>query len=97
MARVRNFKSSRQDLAGEKFFTLWVHHLVSMMETQMAAHLVTVSLMVMSPSLFTPAWSVDLTLVEWVHPLQLLQVPYLPPIHSFEIDSSGFGMIDVSS
>ena len=58
MARVRIFKSSRQDLAGEKFFTLWVHHLVSTMVTQMAAHLVTVCLMVMSPSLSILAWSV---------------------------------------
>ena len=41
-ARVWIFKSFGQDLAGEKFFTLWVHHLVSTMETQMAAHLVTV-------------------------------------------------------
>ena len=71
MARVQIFMSSGQDLAGEKFFTLWVHHLVSAMETQMAAHLVMVSLMVMSPSLSIPAWSMDLTLVEWV---QLLQV-----------------------
>ena len=60
-ASVQIFKSSRQDLAGEKFFTLRVHHPVLEMETQMAAHLVTVSLMVMSPSLSTPAWSVALT------------------------------------
>ena len=57
-ARVRIFKSFGHDLAGEKFFTLRVHHLVSTMETQMAAHLVTVSLMVMSPSLSIPAWYV---------------------------------------
>ena len=49
-ARVRIFKSSGQDLAGEKFFTLRVHHPISTMETQMAAHLVTVSLMMMLPS-----------------------------------------------
>ena len=61
MARVWIFKSSGQDLAGENFYTLWVHHPVLTMETQMAAHLVTVSLMVMSPSLFIAAWSVDLT------------------------------------
>ena len=61
MARVQIFEFSEQDLAGEKFFTLCVHHLVSTMETKMAAHLVTVSLMVVSPSLSIPAWSVDLT------------------------------------
>ena len=47
--RVQIFKSSGQDLAGEKFFTLQVHHPVSTMETQMAAYLVTVSLMMMLP------------------------------------------------
>ena len=93
-AKVWIFKSSRQDLAGEKFFTLRVHHPISTMETQMAAHLVTVSLMVMSPSLSIPAWSVDVTLAEWV---QLLQVPHLPPNFSLGIDSFGFRMIDVSS
>ena len=56
-----------------------------------------VTLVTMLPSPSTPAWSMDLTLAERVHLLQLLQVPYLPPIHSLEIDSSGFGMIDVSS
>ena len=61
----------------------------------MIAPLVTLVTMLPSPS--TPAWSMDLTLAERVHLLQLLQVPYLPPIHSLEIDSSGFGMIDVSS
>ena len=61
MTRVQIFKSSGQDLARETFFTLRVHHPVSTMETQMAAHLVTVSLMVMSPSLSIPAWSVGLT------------------------------------
>ena len=64
MARVQIFKSSGQDLAREKSFTLWVHHLVSTMETQMVAHLVMVSLMVMSPSLSISAWSVGLTWVE---------------------------------
>ena len=54
-ARVWIFKSSRQDLAREKFFTIRVHHPVSTMETQMTVHLVTVSLMVMSPSLSIPA------------------------------------------
>ena len=63
----------------------------------MAAHLVMVTLMIMSSFLSTPAWTVDLILVERVYLLQLLQVPYLPPIHSLEIDSSDFGMIDVSS
>ena len=61
----------------------------------MITPLVTLVMMLSSPS--TPAWSVVLTFVEQVHLLQLLQVPYLPPIHSLEIDSSGFGMIDVSS
>jgi len=61
MAKVWIFKSSKQDLVGEKLFTLWVHHPVSTMETQMAAHLVTMSLMVMSPSLSVPAWYVGLT------------------------------------
>ena len=60
-ARVQNFKSSGQDFTGEKPFILQVHHPVSAMETQMAAYLVTVSLMVMSPSLSIPTWSVDLT------------------------------------
>ena len=60
IAKVRIFKSSRQDLAGEKFFTLRVHHPVSTMEAQMATHLVTVSVMVMSPSLSIPPWFVDL-------------------------------------
>ena len=60
-ARVWIFKSFGQDLAGEKSFTLRVHHPVLEIETQMAAHLMTVSLMVMSPSLSIPAWSVGLT------------------------------------
>ena len=54
MTRVWIFESSRQDLAGEKSFTLRVHHPVSTMETQMAAHLATVSLMVMLPSSAKP-------------------------------------------
>ena len=41
MARVQIFESSGQDLAGEKSFTLRVHHSVSVMETQMATHLMT--------------------------------------------------------
>ena len=61
----------------------------------MVASLVT--LVTMLPFLSILAWSVDLTLAEQVHPLQLLQVPYLPPIHSLKIDSFGFRMIDVSS
>ena len=48
-ARVRIFKSSGQDLVGEESFTFRVHHLVSAMETQMAAYLMTVSLMMMLP------------------------------------------------
>ena len=94
MARVQILKSFGQDLAGEESFTFRVHHLVLGMETLMIASLVTLVMMLPSPS--TPAWSMVLTLVERVHLLQLLQVPYLPPIHSLEIDSSGFGMIDVS-
>ena len=50
MARVQIFKSSRQDSAREEFFTFWVHHSVSAMETQMTAYLVIVSLMMMLPS-----------------------------------------------
>ena len=61
----------------------------------MIAPLVTLVMMLPFPSAL--AWSMDLTLAERVHLLQLLQVPYLSPIHSLEIDSSGFGMIDVSS
>ena len=82
-------------MAGEESFTFSVHHPVSRMETLMIAPLVTLVMMLPSPS--TPAWSVDLTLAEGVHLLQLLQVSYLPPIHSLEIDSFGFRMIDVSS
>ena len=73
MARVWIFKSSGQDLAGEESFTLWVHHLVLRMETLMIAPLVTQVMMLSFLSL--PAWSVDLTLAERVHLLQLLQVP----------------------
>ena len=94
-ARVWIFKSSRQDLAREESFTFRVHRPVPAMETLMIAPLVTLVTMLPSPS--TPSWSVDLTLAERVHLLQLLQVPYLPPIHSLEIDSSRFKMIDVSS
>ena len=94
-ARVQIFKSSGQDLVGEESFNSWVHHPIPTMETLMIAPLVTLVTMLPSPS--TPARSMDLTLAEWVHLLQLLQVPYLPPIHSLEIDSFGFEMIDVSS
>ena len=52
--RVWIFKSSGQDLTGEKSFMPWVHHPVSAVETQMAAHLVMVTLMMMSPFLSTP-------------------------------------------
>ena len=95
MARVQIFKSSRQDKAREESFTFRVHHPVPVMETLMIAPLVTLVTMLPSPS--TPARSMDFTLAKRVHLLQLLQVPYLPPIHSLEIDSSGFRMIDVSS
>ena len=69
-ARVRIFKSSGQDLAGEESFTFWVHHPVPTMETLMIVPLVTLVTILHSPS--TPAWSVDLTLAERVHLLQLL-------------------------
>ena len=49
-----DFKSSRQDLVGEESFTFRVHRLVSTMETQMAAYLVTVSLMMILPSSIKP-------------------------------------------
>ena len=65
------------------------------MEIQMVTPLVT--LVVMLPFLSIPAWSVDLTLVERVHLLQLLHVSHIPPNFSLGIDSFGFGMIDVSS
>ena len=51
--RVRIFKSSRQDLAGEESFTLLVHHPIPGMETLMIAPLVTLVMMLPSPS--TPA------------------------------------------
>ena len=70
MARVQIFKSSGHDLAGEESLTFWVHHPAPTMETLMIAPLVTLVTMLPSPS--TPAWSVDLTLVERVHLLQLL-------------------------
>ena len=92
--RVWIFKSSEQD-SFPIFFIPWVYQSVSEMETLMVAPLVT--LVMMLPFLSIPAWSVDLTLEERVHLLQYLQVPYLSPIHSLEIDSFGFGMIDVSS
>ena len=79
MARVWIFKSSRQGLAGKESFILWVHHPVPAMKTLMIAPPVTLVTMLPLPS--TPAWYVDLTLAEWVHLLQLLQVPYLPRIH----------------
>ena len=56
-ARVRIFKSSGQDLAGEESFTFWVHHPVPTMETLMIVPLVTLVTMLPSPS--TPAWSMD--------------------------------------
>ena len=95
-ARVQIFKSSEQDLAGEKIFTLRVHYPVSTMETQMVAHLVMASLMVVLPSLSIPTWSMDMALMEYIHLSQLLQVPHLPPNFSLGIDSFGFRMIGVS-
>ena len=54
MARVRIFKSFGQDSAREESFTFRVHYAVLAMETQMAAYLVTASLMVMLPSSAKP-------------------------------------------
>ena len=54
MARVWIFKSSKQDSTEEESFTFWVHRPVLAMETQMAAYLVTVSLMLMLPSSVKP-------------------------------------------
>ena len=45
-----DFKSFGQDSAREGSFTFRLHHPVSVMETQMAAYLVMVSLMMMLPS-----------------------------------------------
>ena len=53
-ARVRIFMSSGQDSTGEESFTFRVHRPVSAMETQMAAYLVTMSLMMMLPSSVKP-------------------------------------------
>ena len=94
MARVRIFMSSGQD-SFPILFIPWVHQLVLGMETLMVAPLVT--LVVMLPFLSILAWSVDLTLVERVHFLQLLQVPHIHPNFSLGVDSFGFTMIDVSS
>ena len=69
-ARVWILKSSGQDLAGEESFTLRVHHLAPGIETLMIAPLVTLGMMLPFPS--TPTWSVELTLAERVHLLQLL-------------------------
>ena len=94
MARVWIFKS----FGHETFLILfipWVHQPVSGMETLMVVPLMT--LVVMLPFLSIPTWSVDLTLAERVHHLQLLQVPHIPPNFSLGIDSFGFGMNNVSS
>ena len=68
-ARVWIFKSSGQDSSPISFIP-WVHQSVLGMDTLMIAPLMT--LVIMLPSLFIPYWSVDLTLAERVHPLQLL-------------------------
>ena len=81
------FKSSGQDLAGVDP--------VPAIETLMIASLVTLVMMLPSPS--TPTWSVDLTLVERAYLLQPFQVRHLPPKFSLGIDSFDFGMIDISS
>ena len=93
-ARVLNFKSSGQD-SFSILFIPWVHQSVSGMKIMMVAPLVT--LVAMLPFLSILAWSVNLTLAERAHLLQLLQVPHLPPNFSLGIDSFGFRMIDVSS
>jgi hypothetical protein len=62
--RVQIFKSSGQDLTGEKSFILWVHHPVSKMETLMVAPLAMVTLMMISPSISIPDWSEDLSWAE---------------------------------
>ena len=53
-ARVWIFKSYGQDSAREESFTFRVHRSVSAMETQMAAYLMMVSLMMMLPSSVKP-------------------------------------------
>jgi hypothetical protein len=50
--RVRIFKSSRQDLTGEKSFILRVHLPVLEMKTLIVAPIVMVILMMVVPSLF---------------------------------------------
>jgi hypothetical protein len=62
------------------------------MEVQMTILLVMV---MVSPFLSIPAWSVGLTLIEWVHPSQVFQSLYLP-IHSIGVDFLDGEMIDVS-
>ena len=79
MAGVWIFKSFRHD-SFSILFILWVHQSVPGMETLMVAPLVT--LVVMLPFLFIPTWSVDLTLAERTHLLQLLLVPHLSSIFS---------------
>ena len=59
--RVQIFKSFGQDLTREKSFIPWVHHPVLAVETQIAAYLVMVTLMMMSPFVSTPAWTMDLS------------------------------------
>jgi hypothetical protein len=78
-------------LAGDKSFKLQVHHPVSVMETQMTVLLVMV---MVSAFLSIPAWSVGLTLAEWVH---LSQILYFPPIHSTGVDFLDSRIIDVFS
>jgi hypothetical protein len=63
------------------------------MEIQMTVLLVMV---MVSPFLSIPAWSVGLTWAKWVHLSQVFQSLYLP-IHSIGVDSVDSGMIDVSS
>ena len=92
-ARVQIFKSSEQD-SSLVLFILQVHLLVLEMETLMVAPLVTVTLMMMPPSLSTPAWSMDLILaelVEYTYPSQLLLLV------SWGVDCSSIEMLGVSS
>jgi hypothetical protein len=60
-ARVRIFKSFGQN-SSPVLFILRVHLSIPEMETLMVAPLVMVTLMMMSPFLSKPAWSVDLIL-----------------------------------
>ena len=91
--RVLILKSSGQD-SFPILYIRQVHQSVLGMGTLMVVPLVT--LVVMLPFLSIPAWSMDLSLAERAHLLQLLHVPHLPSNFSLRIDSFGFGMINFS-